>query len=116
MIKDAIEDYKKSVHDKEENERNEVLCFKYDATARNQFKSTEWQDVRVGDIIKVKENEFIPADIILLNSPGPKGTAYVETKNLDGETNLKMKQVQKDLQKQYIREGLDTNVNEDLMT
>ena len=41
--------------------------------------------------------------MILINSPGPKGTLYVETKNLDGETNLKMKQVHKNLQKEYIK-------------
>ena len=36
--------------------------------------------------------------MVLLYSTGPKGTGYVETKNLDGETNLKLKQIQKDLQ------------------
>jgi len=45
----------------------------------------------VGNIVKVVEDGFFPADLILLNSPGPKGTLYVETKNLDGETNLKMR-------------------------
>jgi phospholipid-transporting ATPase len=51
----------------------------------------EWQQIQVGDIVKVIEGEFFPCDMILLNSPGPKGTLFVETKNLDGETNLKMK-------------------------
>jgi magnesium-transporting ATPase (P-type) len=38
-----------------------------------------------------KENKFVPADMVLLNSEGIDGICYVETKNLDGETNLKMK-------------------------
>jgi len=30
--------------------------------------------------------------MILLSSSSPKGICYIETKNLDGETNLKHKQ------------------------
>lgn len=48
-------------------------------------------------VVKVLENEFFPADLILLNSNGPKGICYIETKNLDGETNLKHKVANKDI-------------------
>ena len=48
--------------------------------------------------MKIEEDQFVPADMILLYSSGPKGTCYVETKSLDGETNLKLKQTQKELQ------------------
>ena len=41
------------------------------------------------------EDEFVPCDLALLYSTGAKGTSYVETKNLDGETNLKLKTIQK---------------------
>ena len=47
--------------------------------------------MHVGHIIKIRINEFFPADIILLNSSQSKGLCYIETKNLDGETNLKHK-------------------------
>lgn len=46
-------------------------------------------------IVKIKENEYFPADLILLNSSASKGICYIETKNLDGETNLKHKQANK---------------------
>jgi Cation transport ATPase len=39
----------------------------------------------------------MPCDILLLNTGLPKGVCYVETKNLDGETNLKIKNAHKDI-------------------
>ena len=89
MIKDAIENYNKSVHDRSENEQL-TKCYNRDT---KKLEDKKWEDMKCGEIVRVEEDQFFPADLILLNSPGPKGTLYVETKNLDGETNLKMKQV-----------------------
>ena len=52
---------------------------------------TRWKKLRVGDIIKVHKDEYFPADILLLSSSYGDGVCYVETMNLDGETNLKLK-------------------------
>lgn len=51
--------------------------------------------MQVGCIVKVVDNQFFPCDMLMLTSSLPKGIAYVETKNLDGETNLKHKQTNK---------------------
>ncbi|KAJ7068197.1 phospholipid-translocating ATPase [Mycena amicta] len=48
-----------------------------------------WEDVRVGDFIKVRDNESIPADILICATSEEENVAFLETKNLDGETNLK---------------------------
>lgn len=56
------------------------------------FSKDYWKSVSVGDIVRVHNNDEIPADIILLSSSDSDGACYVETKNLDGETNLKVRQ------------------------
>jgi magnesium-transporting ATPase (P-type) len=61
-------------------------------SGRNYWRQTYWKDVRVGDIILIKNNEMIPADVVVLSTSDQQGICYVETKNLDGETNLKIRQ------------------------
>lgn len=55
------------------------------------FKNRRWKDINVGDIVRVRANEEIPADIVIISCSDPEGTCFVETKNLDGELNLKSK-------------------------
>ncbi|WWD21912.1 hypothetical protein CI109_106400 [Kwoniella shandongensis] len=50
---------------------------------------TIWEDVKVGDIVKIYDNEQFPADIVICSTSEEEDVAYIETKNLDGETNLK---------------------------
>lgn len=56
------------------------------------FKQTEWRNLRVGDLVRVEKDQFFPADLVLLSSSYEDAICYVETMNLDGETNLKLKQ------------------------
>ncbi|CCD27045.1 aminophospholipid-translocating P4-type ATPase DNF2 NDAI_0J01530 [Naumovozyma dairenensis CBS 421] len=56
------------------------------------FANDYWKNVKVGDIVRVHNNDEIPADIILLSTSDNDGGCYVETKNLDGESNLKVRQ------------------------
>ena len=79
-----------------DEEENNLEC---EAAARgsNQLTTFKSVDLQVGCIVKIKENSNFPADLILLKSSLPKGICYVETKSLDGETNLKQKQAQQDI-------------------
>ncbi|KDR73714.1 hypothetical protein GALMADRAFT_71945 [Galerina marginata CBS 339.88] len=53
------------------------------------WKSAFWEDIRVGDFVKIMDNQSFPADILICATSEEENVAFVETKNLDGETNLK---------------------------
>jgi len=84
MLKDGYEDYKRHAQDNEENVK-EVKVLTSEGLV-----TKEWGELLVGEIIKIKNDEFTPADILVLSTSDlKKGICFTETKNLDGETNLK---------------------------
>uniref|UniRef100_A0A8C8LNA0 Phospholipid-transporting ATPase n=1 Tax=Oncorhynchus tshawytscha TaxID=74940 RepID=A0A8C8LNA0_ONCTS len=93
-IKDDLwEDYRRDKSDKIANGR---ICEVY-SKKQQTYVDQRWQDVRVGDFVRLSCNEIIPADMLLLYSSDLHGVCYIETANLDGETNLKQRQVVRDL-------------------
>ena len=67
MIKDAYEDYQRHKSDNEEN-RKQSLVYN---NGTQKFVLKHWQDIRPGMIVKVLEDEFFPADLIVLKSSDP---------------------------------------------
>ena len=59
------------------------------------FRPDFWKNVKVGDFVRVRCDQEIPADLIILSTSEDDGCCYIETKNLDGETNLKNRQALK---------------------
>ena len=95
VMVDAIfaiaEDYSRH---KADAEANASICHKYNPDT-NDFEDSKWFQLQVGDFIRIDSRESVPADVIILGvaekSKIPQGICYVETKSLDGETNLKIR-------------------------
>lgn len=87
-IKELFEDSKRHKADRKVNESEIYVLNK----STLNWDLIRWQDVKVGDIVKCVSENFFPSDILLLASSEPGGMCYIETANLDGETNLKIRQ------------------------
>lgn len=61
------------------------------ASGKARFHQDYWKNVQVGDFVRIYNDDQIPADVVILSTSDPDGACYVETKNLDGETNLKVR-------------------------
>ncbi|KAI1275654.1 hypothetical protein F5Y07DRAFT_369216 [Xylaria sp. FL0933] len=72
----------------------------------------EWRDVRVGDVVKLRRDEAVPADLVLLHATGENGMAYIDTMDLDGETNLKSRESLEDFKECATIAGLRSTAAE----
>lgn len=92
-IKEISEDIKRARAD---SDLNNTMTLVLDPQT-GQFEPKKWVSVQVGNIVKVNNEEPFPADLLLLSSSEPEGLCYIETANLDGETNLKIKQSKQEI-------------------
>ncbi|KAF8394813.1 hypothetical protein HHK36_018749 [Tetracentron sinense] len=82
-IKDGYEDWRRHRSDRKENNRESLVL------QSGQFQMKKWKKIRVGEVVRICADETIPCDIVLLGTSDLSGIAYIQTMNLDGESNLK---------------------------
>ena len=85
LIREAIEDLKRRQLDNEQNS-NEVETYR-----EGNWIKIKSGDLRMGEIVRVKQDGIFPSDLMLIDSNLPDGICFIETGTLDGEKTLKIK-------------------------
>lgn len=83
--KEAVDDLKRYRRDQEANSQL------YRMLTPTGFKVIPSSKIRVGDMIVVKKNQNVPADMILLRTTEESGACFIRTDQLDGETDWKLR-------------------------
>lgn len=89
MLREALADIRRWREDRRTNARLYTrLENPHDLSQKKQVRS---DDLRVGDLLEIKDGETIPADCLLIATQQANHQCFVQTSSLDGEKNLKPK-------------------------
>jgi len=85
LCKEAWDDSKRRAGDKLTNN------LEYEIISEQTTEKAMWKDLKVGTILKLKQNDVVPADVILLARQTNEDEVYIRTDQLDGETDSKQR-------------------------
>ncbi len=86
MVKSGIEDYRRHKADSVTNNAKAKIL-RIDGSV----DTVRWRDIQVGDVVVMHDRESCPADLVLLASSDERGSCFIQTRSIDGETNLKQR-------------------------
>eukprot|EP00966_Prymnesium_polylepis_P126305 2921098-Prymnesium_polylepis.1 len=88
MITMALEDFAKHRADATTNMQPVDVLH----SGADRFVRAQWADVKVGDVVRVRDRESFPADLLLLRASDPEpAQCWVNTKPIDGESDTKLR-------------------------
>ena len=102
---DLIEELKRYRNDRV---TNNAITLAYQS---QKFRSIKWSDIKIGNLIKVKSDEIIPADLLVICSSNPEGAFYLQTASLDGETGLKEREAYIETHKIFLSKKIKKDEN-----
>ncbi|KAH9256488.1 hypothetical protein BASA81_005403 [Batrachochytrium salamandrivorans] len=93
LITEAYDDYYRHVEDHRENSKPVIQI--HPSTGKKQ--RVNWGSLTAGNFVVLRNREICPADVVVLQTDREHSVLNVETSSIDGETNLKIKQVSREL-------------------
>ncbi|KAL4446594.1 hypothetical protein ABPG74_005532 [Tetrahymena malaccensis] len=93
MCNEAYDDYKRYLRDTEQNTQ------KYNVRRDGSSYEINASELKPGDLVEVRANQRVPADLILICTQEEDGTVFIRTDQLDGETDWKLRKAIKYTQK-----------------
>ncbi|KAI0056859.1 phospholipid-translocating P-type ATPase [Artomyces pyxidatus] len=96
MGKEAYDDYKRNLRDREANSARYLVLGPPDSAhdvedAMPHTRAVPSSSIRVGDLVVLEKNQRVPADLVLLRTSDHSGTCFIRTDQLDGETDWKLR-------------------------
>ena len=94
MLKELYDDIKRRIQDKKTNSTLVTTLKLSDEIQKNLIKiDKKAAELNIGDIIELKKNSRVPADIIVLKTynDSEENQAFIRTDQLDGETDWKLR-------------------------
>jgi len=85
ISKEAYDDLLRKKRDNEENSQ------KYEILTEDGFKYIPSSKIKVGHLVRIHENQRVPADLLLLRTSNINGECFIRTDQLDGETDWKLR-------------------------
>jgi len=99
ISKEAWDDFKRYRRDREANQERYMCLTEHGLFPHVSatwlmvvgFQSIPSSDIKVGDLIVVRTNQRVPADLVLLRTTEKSGASFIRTDQLDGETDWKLR-------------------------